>query len=170
MNCDAQRRTRRPQPARDALRPPAAEPLKEATLQTVLSPSPHSVREARRFVSECLSDAADDAEASEVAVLLTSELVTNAIQHGGPHSPSASVRLSVPDLVGRRRVEVEDASQDLPVLGDGAPSGVGGRDLLLVERLADRWGCERLAGGAKVVWIEVVTSPTATSKVGGHDG
>ena len=148
---------------------PPVELLKEATLQTVLSPNPHSVRQARRFVSECLGDAAD-AEASEVAVLLTSELVTNAIQHGGPHSPSASVRLSVQDLVGRFRVEVEDAGKDVPVLGDGAPTGVGGRGLLLVERLADRWGCERLAGGAKVVWIEVVTSPTATSKVGGHDG
>ncbi len=137
-------------------------------MQTVLSTSPHSVRQARRFVSDCLGDAADD-EASEVAVLLTSELVTNAIQHGGPHSPSASVRLSVHDLVGRFRVEVEDAGQDMPVLGDGAPTGVGGRGMLLVERLADQWGCERLDGGNKVVWIEVVTSPT-TSKVGGDDG
>ena len=148
---------------------PPVERLKEATLQTVLSPNPHSVRQARRFVSECLGDAAD-AEASEVAVLLTSELVTNAIQHGGPHSPSASVRLSVQDLAGRFRVEVEDASQDLPVLGDGAPSGVGGRDLLLVERLADRWGFERLAGGARAAWIEVATSLTATSTVGGDNG
>ena len=136
-------------------------------MRTVLSPSPLSVRHARRFVSECLGDADD---ASEVAVLLTSELVTNAIQHGGPHSPSASVRLSVQDLVGRRRVEVEDAGQDLPVLGDGDPSAVGGRGLLLVERLADRWGCERLNGGNKVVWFELVTSPTATSKVDGDDG
>ena len=111
-------------------------------MQTVLSPSPPSVRHARRFVSECLGDADD---ASEVAVLLTSELVTNAIQHGGPHSPSASVRLPVQDLVG-------------------------GRGLLLVERLADRWGCERLNGGNKVVWFELVTSPTATSKVDGDDG
>ena len=142
---------------------------KEATVHTVLSPSPHSVRQARRFVSECLGDAAD-AEASEVAVLLTSELVSNAIQHGGPHSPSASVRLSVQDLVGRRRVEVEDAGQDLPVLGDGDPTAVGGRGLLLVERLADRWGYERLNGANKVVWFEVVTSPTATSKVDGDDG
>ncbi len=138
-------------------------------MQTVLSPSPHSVRQARRFVSDCLGDAAD-AEASEVAVLLTSELVTNAIQHGGPHSPSASVRLLVQDLVGRFRVEVEDAGQDMPVFGDGAPTGVGGRGLLLVERLADRWGCERLNGGNKVVWFEVVTSPAVTSKVGGDDG
>jgi len=138
-------------------------------VQTVLSPSPHSVRQARRFVSDCLGDAAD-AEASEVAVLLTSELVTNAIQHGGPHSPSASVRLLVQDLVGRFRVEVEDAGQDMPVFGDGAPTGVGGRGLLLVERLADRWGCERLNGGNKVVWFEVVTSPAVTSKVGGDDG
>ena len=138
-------------------------------MHTLLSPSPHSVKQARRFVSECLGDAAD-AEASEVAVLLTSELVSNAIQHGGPHSPSASVRVSVQDLVGRFRVEVEDAGQDMPVLGDVDPTAAGGRGLLLVERLSDQWGCERLAGGAKVVWIEVVTSPTATSMVGGDDG
>ncbi len=138
-------------------------------MQTVLSPIPHSVRQARRFVRECLADAAD-AETSEVAVLLTSELVSNAIQHGGPHSPAASVRLSVHASLERFRVEVEDAGQDLPVVGDGAPTAVGGRGLLLVERLADRWGCERLAGGNKVVWIEVVTTATPTSKVGGDDG
>jgi hypothetical protein len=48
---------------------------------------------------------------------------------------------------------------------DGSPTTVGGRGLLLVERLADRWGFEPNASG-KVVWFEVVTSLAAKSSVG----
>ncbi len=134
----------------------------------MLPPSSRSVRRARRFVDECLGDAAE-ADVLEVAVLLTSELVTNAILHGGPHSASAAVRLEVTLLAGRLRVEVGDASQAVPVVGDGAPKSVGGRGLLLVERLADRWGCEPDASG-KVVWFELATPLAATSKAGAPDG
>jgi anti-sigma regulatory factor (Ser/Thr protein kinase) len=128
----------------------------EATMQLVLPPSTGSVRRARHFIEECMGEATE-ADVLEVAVLLTSELVSNAVLHGGPFSASASVRLSVELLAGRLRVGVEDASQAMPVVGDGAPTSVEGRGLLLVESLADRWGCEPLAGG-KVVWFELVTS------------
>ena len=91
--------------------------------------------------------------ASEAALLLTSELVTNAVVH------SASVGVDVPAHCdgARLRICVYDGAMTplMSVLGGGAEPPVGGgRGLWLVEALADRWGCEPLPDG-KRVWLEV---------------
>jgi anti-sigma regulatory factor (Ser/Thr protein kinase) len=92
-------------------------------------------------------------EVVDLAVLMTSELVTNAVVHG--HAP---VELLVIDDAVRVRVEVADG---LPGPLSYAPDGAAvvrtsGRGLIIVDRLADRWGCrprEDLTG--KVVWFEL---------------
>ena len=73
----------------------------------------------------------------EVALLLASELVTNAVKYGGDH-----IVLSVVDEAERLRVEVQDDGLSIPRVGVGGSHAVGGRGLLLVQSLADDWGME----------------------------
>jgi serine/threonine-protein kinase RsbW len=110
------------------------------------------VRAARCFVADCTTAA--DVEERDTAVLLVSELVTNAVLHGGPHAPTATIGLAVDVLRDRIRVEVDDAGSNRPVLGDGRPDRPGGRGLMLVQAMASRWGCDP-AGVGKTVWFEV---------------
>lgn len=129
--------------------------MKEAPIHVVaLEPTAHSVRSARAVAAGLLDN--HDVGVRESVVLLVSELVTNAVQHGGPHGPTATVSLEVdaqPDLV---RVAVTDAGTGDPRHGNGAIERPSGRGLLLVETLASRWGCDRLPLG-KTVWFELLT-------------
>jgi anti-sigma regulatory factor (Ser/Thr protein kinase) len=91
--------------------------------------------------------------ASETALLLTSELVTNVVVH----TESVGVEVQAHCDGTRLRVSVDDGAMTplKPVRGGGAePPAGGGRGLWLVEALAARWGCEALPDG-KRVWFEV---------------
>ncbi|MFP5334442.1 MAG: ATP-binding protein [Actinomycetes bacterium] len=114
-----------------------------------LGNGPREVGRARRVLARALRGWGIDGEDAEVAVLLTSELVTNAIRHG-----SAPVRLRAG--VGHRglRVEVDDESRGTVTPRHAAPTDVDGRGLHLVESLSDRWGC-RTGNGGKRVWFEL---------------
>jgi anti-sigma regulatory factor (Ser/Thr protein kinase)/GAF domain-containing protein len=86
-------------------------------------------------------------------LLLTSELVTNAIRHGGATGPDDRVRVRVERRGTRTRIEVRDdgagfAAQPMPTPGQG------GMGLELVDRLADAWGTQR-RGTTTLVWFEV---------------
>jgi anti-sigma regulatory factor (Ser/Thr protein kinase) len=99
--------------------------------------------EARSYVRGHLpvGDVADAVE------LMVSELVTNAVVHA-----RSGVEMTLEELSDRTRVEVCDDSARLPETRD--PTEAGGRGLLVVEALADRWGVQRLDGG-KAIWFEV---------------
>ena len=87
-------------------------------------------------------------ERLDVARLLTSELVTNAVKYGeGP------VRLEVNAVPGRLRAEVVDQGEGFAP-EPGRPEGreIGGWGLPLVETLADRWGAYV---GSTHVWFEL---------------
>ncbi|MEV7520324.1 ATP-binding protein [Streptomyces sp. NPDC091371] len=115
------------------------------------------VTRCRDFTKRALTDwrwlpAPDpDAEAdAEDVLLVVSELVANARLHGG--GPSSLLLRRTGDGL---RVEVTDRSPTLPVLQrDAHPARPGGHGLLIVDRLARRWGAEPLDGG-KRVWVEV---------------
>ncbi|HEU0023634.1 MAG TPA: ATP-binding protein [Thermoleophilaceae bacterium] len=85
--------------------------------------------------------------------LLVSELVTNAVQHGGADERTG-VRVRVSSSTERLRVEVEDPGRN----GDAPVERVtpeGGWGLLLVDGLADRWGLDRQPAGGSVAWFEL---------------
>lgn len=85
----------------------------------------------------------------EVATLLVSEVVTNAVLH-------ARSDLELHLISGGHfvRVEVSDASPAKPVVRDHSADALSGRGLALVQRLATAWGVQDRPGG-KVVWFEI---------------
>ena len=110
---------------------------------------PASVRKARGFTADVLADDGVEASVVEVAVLLVSELVTNAVVHAqGP------ICLTVHTDAHWVRIEVEDPGHRRPVLRAASLDAVDGRGLLVVDKLATDWGTERRATH-KVVWFEI---------------
>jgi len=81
----------------------------------------------------------------ETAVLLTSELVTNAIRH----EPGQEVMLVIACSRGQLRVEVHDTSRSWPAPAD-VPEAEAGRGLLLVATLSAGWGFYRTTAGKAV--------------------
>ncbi len=81
-----------------------------------------------------------------VAVLLTSELVTNAIRH----EPGETVMLVISCSCGQLRVDVHDTSRSLPVLVDASADAETGRGLMLVATLSAEWGVYRTPAGKAV--------------------
>jgi anti-sigma regulatory factor (Ser/Thr protein kinase) len=109
--------------------------------------APESVRAARQFVLATLASWDLD-DMGEVASLLTSELVTNAVLHA-----KTAFHLSVQSDDDREvLIEVTDGSDEPPVRGDARPDAEGGRGLVLVASLASRWGT-RLGPRGKAVWF-----------------
>ena len=107
-----------------------------------------SVGASRAFVEATLA-VWDCDDPDEIAVLLTSELVTNAVIHVGQEF---RVGLVLRDL--ELEVAVADSSTDLPQLRQPAPVSEGGRGLWLVALLAKTWGARRTTEG-KAVWFRV---------------
>ncbi|MFE0451197.1 SpoIIE family protein phosphatase [Streptomyces sp. NPDC058914] len=125
----------------------AVKPLREGwTVWRV----PEAARHARRFTRRTLrawgiSDAAMDA-----ALLVVSELVTNALVH-----TDGRVRLDLTLINHRLRVAVTDASPRTPVKPTSLSwEATGGRGILLVEAVSDTWGTVPVSGG-KQVWSEL---------------
>jgi anti-sigma regulatory factor (Ser/Thr protein kinase) len=118
-------------------------------LRATLSADPEQVAEARRLVAGYLRDRGE--EDGEVAVLLVSELVTNAILHG-----RAPLELRAQPAGAGVRVEVHDHERTRPPIlrHDDDLTEPGGRGLQLVDTLADRWGWAENDCG-KVVWFEL---------------
>jgi len=82
----------------------------------------------------------------DVAVLLTSDVVTNAILHGAGPSVTVAIRCSR----GRLRVDVYDSARSLPVPAETPDENGAGPELVLVARLADDWGAFRTPAGRGV--------------------
>jgi anti-sigma regulatory factor (Ser/Thr protein kinase) len=113
-----------------------------------LARSTASVSEARRFVATTLADwrcpvLVDDTQ------LIVSELVTNAVVHGGS-ACDLTLRLSSDVL----RIEVTDHGSGTPAPQPLDLTRVGGRGLLIVSVLATAWGVDPVADG-KLVWAEL---------------
>ena len=119
----------------------------------------------------------------DVAILLTSELVTNAVTHAtarrGRNGRAArrggaaeAVLLVIAADDAGLRVDVHDGSVDLPVLADcpAEADAETGRGLLLVTSLSADWGFHRTPGG-KAVYFTLQAQPDVHGNViGGPDG
>ena len=108
---------------------------------------------ARAVIEDCIRTWRVPVDA-DVAVLLTSELVTNAVTHGAP-TAGTFVLLTIACDAAALRVDVHDGSGDLPVLDAGlideAPAEAEtGRGLLLVTSLSAEWGFYRTSMGKAV--------------------
>jgi anti-anti-sigma factor len=99
-------------------------------------------RKARLEVREATAEKLSPSD-SEVAVLLVSELVTNAVVHPAQRDgDSIGLRISADE--GRARVEVADSGSGFdPTAPRRKDKTAGGRGLMIVERGAVRWGTSR---------------------------
>ncbi|MFH8974764.1 SpoIIE family protein phosphatase [Streptomyces sp. NPDC017890] len=109
-------------------------------------PDPAHVAATRASVTEQLTRWGLD-EAAFVTELVVSELVTNAIRYGEPPIQLRLIRDSA--LI----CEVSDGSATSPHLRRAHAYDEGGRGLLLVAQLTDRWG-SRQTGTGKTIWAE----------------
>ena len=121
---------------------------------------PEHVREARAFVAKALGELHPG---RDNAVLLTSELVTNAVMHSSSRCQGGTVTVVVAEFDDGVRIEVADAGSDLsaPVVrGDIYASD--GHGLFLVQTLADQWGYVRDNSGTTVwFWLGAAAAAAA---------
>ena len=85
------------------------------------------------------------------ALILTSELVTNAVLHGQPEF-TLKIDLEPPDLT----IAVSDASSQLPPSKTDLPlpPATHGRGLAIVDSIATRWGVTlHVPGPGKDIWV-----------------
>ncbi|WP_329545185.1 SpoIIE family protein phosphatase [Streptomyces sp. NBC_01356] len=117
-------------------------------------PVGRSVATARSFVRDTLqgwgfADIVDD------AVVLTSELVTNAVVHAGTSADvlclrsDDGVRIEVADRYPEREIPLQGTAVNM-----GSPDNEGGRGLQLCAALAGRWGVE-YTPTQKQVWFQL---------------
>ena len=118
-----------------------------------LTAGPAAAAEARSQVRAaiCAWDLPVD---PDVAVLLASELVTNAIRH----EAGKTITLDITCSRGQLRVDVHDTSRSLPVLVDAPADAEAGRGLMLVATLSDEWGFYRTPAG-KAVYFALAFQP-----------
>lgn len=116
--------------------------------------------QARRVVAALLADwQVGEGHLQQDVVLLTSELVTNAVQHG-----AGRVTLVVAVEPEAVEISVEDGSDLLPAQPEQLTDNLyreGGRGLMIVSALASDWGVEETASVGKRIWARVPRSMPA---------
>ena len=122
-----------------------------ATIHMRFDRDPRSADLARRTVQGCLNGETPISTIDD-AVLLTSELVTNAVTH----TLSAGELVAYYDRLARCvRIEVRDNSPVVPQMQDRFTARrVGAARIALVDTLASSWGTTATATG-KTVWFEL---------------
>ena len=124
---------------------------------TVSVSVPHErtgVRIARHAFADELEAAGVPAEDREDAMLVLSELVSNAVKHAAP-LPSGEIRVrwEVADEV--LHIEITDGGAGTrPHAGVAALSSLGGRGLDIVRSVSTQWGVTE-GDGSVTVWAEV---------------
>ncbi len=109
-----------------------------------LTQEPSTITVGRHLVRDQLG--------GHAAELLTSELLTNAVQHG-----SEPISLRITTRAGSTRVEVRDANVNrIPQVMAADHERASARGMVLVQALARSWGVE-VASHTKTVWFEVTT-------------
>ncbi len=117
----------------------------------------------RRWIDTILESAGVGEPERRIAMLLSSETLTNALEHGeGP----VTAMVEVDPATAHLRVSVRDASSEHPQLRDPEPHELSGRGVLFLDRLAARWGVVEHDGRevvgrhgqdvqGKTVWFEL---------------
>ncbi|MEV0414309.1 ATP-binding protein [Streptomyces sp. NPDC050448] len=121
------------------------------------------VAKGRAFARQALLDWGWDGTATaEDALLLVSELLTNASLHAGG---CIELVVSAGEVL---RIEVFDGTTTLPHRHPSPQRGLpGGHGLYIVERLSDRWGTHTHEDG-KAVWAEIEASRLTSGRSTGR--
>ncbi len=115
-------------------------------VSTTTQPAGRAVSAARRAAAGVLAGWGVSPETSWDLLLAASELVTNAIRHGG-----APIELRLRAAADGIVLEVHDGSSVLPQRRDPEPDASNGRGLYLVEAVSTSWGV-RPTGNGKSIW------------------
>jgi len=111
---------------------------------------PSSPAAARRFVARLLAHCPPSVR--EPAVLLVSELATNAVRHA-----RRGFSVSVEEGPGAVRIAVRDDGGGRPVVGAPTATDLSGRGLLIVKTLSEDFGIET-EENETLVWFTLSTT------------
>ncbi|MFF3581194.1 ATP-binding protein [Streptomyces mirabilis] len=125
----------------------------------------HSARHIRRIVRSLLEEW-DLAELTDSVELAVTELVANVVRH----VPDRRCALLVLRQTAGVRVEVADGSPQPPrVPTELSPEAEGGRGLVLLDAVVDKWGVGTGPEGGKTVWFECRPArPSAQTRGAGN--
>ncbi|MFJ8252308.1 ATP-binding protein [Streptomyces sp. NPDC094466] len=113
-----------------------------------------SIPVVRKFARKAMVEWECEERTDDVLLCVT-ELATNALRHGVPPGRGFKVHIYLERIENALRVELHDSGDGEVRPADGLPAAddEGGRGLLLVAALADKWGVEERNPG-KTVWCE----------------
>jgi anti-sigma regulatory factor (Ser/Thr protein kinase) len=117
-----------------------------------LPPAAASTREARRFIDAALSQWGLES-VRDTALLLTSEIVTNAILHA-----RTPVRLTIDRHRGDVVITVTDGSVHSPIRRRQSKDATTGRGIDLLDQLAAEWSVDIGADGKTLRFVVSTTS------------
>lgn len=120
----------------------------------VLPADPAAARAGRRHLQAVCGSLGMAPDVLDIAQVLLSELVTNAVLHGRS-SPRLRVEVKTG---GSLYVGVGDDESRHPCVRDEDGQSLGGRGLRLLDSLASRWGVRPDPPG-KIVWFELDHDP-----------
>ncbi|MFE0042208.1 ATP-binding SpoIIE family protein phosphatase [Streptomyces albireticuli] len=131
-----------------------ARPVRRTAL-TIAQAEPERIAEARQQIRHLMYDWPDEDQADS-AVLMVSEMVTNVLVHT---DGDALLVAEISGAPGERRVRVDvaDASDELPHRRHPGEMASSGRGLVLMELLAGAWGVDP-RGEGKNIWFEIYES------------
>jgi anti-sigma regulatory factor (Ser/Thr protein kinase) len=131
-------------------------PLWTDRLELPLEPA--AVHEARSHTEDTLSEWGVTGGVVEDALLIVSELATNAVRHSKPPQSGGQFVLTLCHLPKALQIYLADGDPQPPVMQEPTDDGTGGRGLILVNELSDKWGLRGPApdeGPGKAVWAEL---------------
>jgi len=136
--------------------------VRPRTVRLELTAVPHASREARNAARVVLEDWDVPSPVVDDALLVISELVTNAVRHAGTAS---TLELEIGQTGERLRVALSDGSAAAPRVRRAGRAAEDGRGMTILAALSDRWGIEPHLEGKRVWWevdLAVGYSPSAT--------
>jgi hypothetical protein len=164
LRCNLQQHFQRKTPSRLAEEPmntmAPTRPTELYQRRIRLTREPAAAAEARSQVRVALRDWKVPVD-PDIAILLTSDLVTNAIVHGEGDTVTLAIRCSR----GHLRIDVYDKSRYGPV---GVDAGTG-RGLVLVAALSADWGSFRTPAGKATYFTLAFHPPSGGDRVAAAD-
>jgi anti-sigma regulatory factor (Ser/Thr protein kinase) len=109
--------------------------------------APEGVRDARAYVADALCGV--DPSVLDVAVLMVSELATNAVVH-----TTSPFGVGIDRTDHTARISVTDRGSGTPTLRHASSTDTDGRGLGIVAAFADEWGIDQ-RHDSKTVWFTV---------------